>query len=95
MSIEARSLIAGLCCVDMTKRLGNIQGRARTVKEHPWFAKVNWDDIYYRRQPGPIIPHLRGPTDTRNFDEYDPEPANREPYSDDLRARWDDAFKDF
>ncbi|KAF2807301.1 Pkinase-domain-containing protein [Mytilinidion resinicola] len=95
MSADARDLIAGLCTVDTSKRLGNIQGGARTVKEHPWFRNIDWDALYHRRVQGPIVPHLRGPADTRNFDEYEPEPEGREEYSADMRDRWDECFKDF
>lgn len=95
MSTDARSLISGLCTVDVSKRLGNIQGGAGAVKAHPWFRHINWDDLWNRRMQGPIVPHLRGPADTRNFDEYEPEAPNREPYTAELSSKWDDAFKDF
>ena len=95
MSPEARDLIGRLCTVDTSKRLGNIQGGAGAVKAHPWFRHIDWDALYHRRVQGPIVPHLRGPADTRNFDEYDPEPANREMYTRELAERWDDHFKDF
>lgn len=95
MSANARDLIGKLCTVDTSKRLGNISGGAAAVKAHPWFKDINWDDLYHRRVQGPIVPHLRGPADTRNFDEYDPEPEDRDPYTDDMMQKWDEAFKDF
>jgi protein kinase A len=88
-------MILGLCNVDISKRLGNISGGAATVKSHPWFKTIDWDALYERRMKGPIIPHLRGPADTRNFDDYDPEPRNRPPYTDELRHRYEGSFKDF
>lgn len=95
MSSEARDLISGLCTVDTSKRLGNIQGGASAVKSHPWFRNIDWDQLYYRKINGPIVPHLRGPADTRNFDEYEPESANREPYTKQMSEKWDEYFKDF
>ena len=95
MSSEARDLISGLCTVDTSKRLGNIQGGASAVKSHPWFRNIDWDQLYYRKVNGPIVPHLRGPADTRNFDEYEPESANREPYTKQMSEKWDEYFKDF
>ncbi|KAF2672994.1 Pkinase-domain-containing protein [Microthyrium microscopicum] len=95
MTPDARSLISGLCTVDVSKRLGNISGGAATVKFHPWFRNIDWDALYHRKSKGPIIPHLRGPADTRNFDDYEPEAKNRPAYSDELRNRYDEAFKDF
>lgn len=95
MTQDARDLISKLCTVDVSKRLGNIQGGAAAVKSHPWFATIDWDDLYNRRNPGPIIPHLRNAEDTRNFDDYDPESPNRPTYSDDLRNKFDHMFGDF
>lgn len=95
MSPDARDLIAGLCTVDTSKRLGNIKGGAGAVKAHPWFRNIDWGALYHRKVQGPIVPHLRGPADTRNFDEYEPEPEGREEYGPEMRERWDDCFKDF
>ena len=81
MTPLARDLISKLCTVDVSNRLGHIQGGAKKVKEHEWFAEINWDDVYYRKMQGPIVPHLKGPDDTRNFDEYDAEPAKRDQYT--------------
>jgi protein kinase A len=95
MSQDARDIIGRLCTVDVSKRLGNISGGAQTVKSHPWFAKINWDALYYRKMQGPIIPHLRGPADTRNFDDYDPEPEEREQYTGQMFNKYDRSFEDF
>jgi hypothetical protein len=95
MPDNARDLISSLCTVDVSSRLGNIKGGAKTVKEHPWFEDVNWDDRYYRRSQGPIVPHVRGPTDTRNFDDYEPEPEGRERYGVDMQKKYESAFADF
>ncbi|KAF2431022.1 hypothetical protein EJ08DRAFT_649326 [Tothia fuscella] len=95
MSPDARSLISALCTVDTSKRLGNMKGGASTVKAHPWFRGINWDDLYHRRTHGPIVPHLRGPADTRNFDDYDDEPEGREPYTNDLADKYEGSFSDF
>jgi protein kinase A len=96
MSADARDLISGLCTVEVSKRMGNIRGGARTVKSHPWFASIDWDSIAQRKTLGPIVPHLRSRDDTRNFDEYEPEnQATRQPYSDDLRGKYEPSFRDF
>jgi protein kinase A len=95
MSSDARDLISGLCTVDTSKRLGNISGGAGRVKSHPWFQNIDWDRLYNREVNGPIVPHLRGPADTRNFDEYEPESEQRDPYTKELSDKWDESFKDF
>ena len=81
MSEQARDIIGGLCTVDVSKRLGNVKGGAATVKAHKWFERIDWDALYHRRMQGPIVPHLRGADDTRNFDEYDAEPVHRDQYT--------------
>jgi len=81
--------------VEVHKRLGNIKGGAQTVKSHKWFQHINWDDLYHRRTPGPIIPQLKHAADTTNFDEYEPEPECREPYTDELRNKFESEFEDF
>lgn len=95
MSKDARSLISGLLQVDVSKRLGNIKGGAGAVKSHPWFKNIEWDSLYDRKQQGPIVPHLTGPTDTRNFDEYDDAPNNREKWTQEMETKYREAFKDF
>jgi protein kinase A len=95
MPPSARDIISCLCTVDTSKRLGNIQGGAATVKSHKWFSDINWDEVYYRKIQGPIVPHVRGPTDTRNFDEYEPESENRERYGIDMQKKYEPSFADF
>ncbi|KAI5194405.1 Pkinase-domain-containing protein [Aureobasidium subglaciale] len=95
MSADARDLISQLCAVDVTKRLGNIKGGASAIKGHPWFKDIDWDAMYHRKMQGPIVPHLRSPSDTRNFDEYDPEPLHKDQYTKDMKEKYESAFKDF
>ncbi|WPH05045.1 Hypothetical protein R9X50_00794400 [Acrodontium crateriforme] len=95
MSGNARDIIGKLCTVDVTKRLGNIQGGASTVKAHPWFSHIDWDALYHRKMQGPIVPHLKSADDTRNFDEYDAEPVHRDTYTKEMQAKYESAFSDF
>ncbi|KAK1818163.1 cytochrome c oxidase subunit 1 [Friedmanniomyces endolithicus] len=95
MSQDARDIIAGLCEVDVAKRLGNVKGGASTVKSQPWFKSIDWDALYHRKMQGPIVPHLKSADDTRNFDEYDAEPVHRDQYTKEMQAKYDSAFADF
>ena len=65
-----------------------MKGGAATVKAHPWFKTIDWDKLYHRKMQGPIVPHLRGADDTRNFDEYDAEPVHRDPYTKVYSHSW-------
>lgn len=70
-------------------------GGAAQVKDHPFFRGVIWEDVYYRKYRGPIIPPVRFVGDAQCFDDYPDEKADREPYTPEMAARYDDAFKDF
>jgi len=95
LSPDAKDIIQQFCTVDRSHRLGNISGGAARVKEHPFFRGVHWDDVYYRKYRGPIIPPLRHKGDAQCFDIYPDEKVGREPYTDDLKKKWEDHFKDF
>lgn len=72
-----------------------MSGGAKKVKDHPFFRGVDWDDVYNRRHKGPIIPPIRFPGDAQCFDIYPEEDANSDRYTDELRMKYDDYFKDF
>ena len=97
----ARDFILALCKTDPTQRLGHIAGGSKRVMAHHFFDGVNWEDMYYRRRRGPIIPRVEWAGDAGNFDEY-PDPIEGEEseggrgrYDEQLRAEWEDSFKDF
>ncbi|OAL33952.1 hypothetical protein AYO20_06787 [Fonsecaea nubica] len=97
----ARDFILALCKTDPTQRLGHIAGGSKRVMQHYFFDGIDWDEIYYRKRRGPIIPRVEWAGDAGNFDEY-PDPVEGEEseggrgrYTDELRTEWEDAFKDF
>ena len=97
----ARDFILALCKTDPTQRLGHIAGGSKRVMQHYFFDGIDWDEIYYRKRRGPIIPRVEWAGDAGNFDEY-PDPVEGEEseggrgrYTDELREEWEDAFKDF
>ncbi|KAM0126849.1 hypothetical protein ACHAP3_009056 [Botrytis cinerea] len=95
ISPAAKDIIRQFCTLDRSHRLGNISGGAARVKDHPFFQGVIWEDVYYRKYRGPIIPPLRYPGDAQNFDLYPDEKEGREPYTEELAAKYDDCFKGF
>ena len=97
----ARDFILALCKTDPSQRLGHIAGGSKRVMEHWFFDGLDWDEVYYRRRRGPIIPRVEWAGDAGNFDEY-PDPVDGEEseggrgkYTDELRDEWEDAFADF
>ncbi|KAI4215292.1 MAG: hypothetical protein LQ351_002191 [Letrouitia transgressa] len=95
MPPEARNLISGLCTVNPSNRLGNLSGGIQRIKSHPFFTPIDWDNLYYRRVKGPIIPELRHPADASNFDDYDPAPEKKSVYTKEMASKYDNDFKDF
>lgn len=69
MARHSVSILQALLTRDPSKRLGSGPNDARDVMAHPYFANINWDEIYHRRVPPPYIPKIDSPTDTRNFDQ--------------------------
>lgn len=95
ISDAAQDVIRSFCTIDRSRRLGNISGGAKRVKEHPFFKQVDWDAIYHRRQRGPIVPPVRYPGDAQCFDSYPEDDGRRAEWSVDMAQRYDDLFKDF
>lgn len=95
MSSSSRDLIAGLCTVNPSKRLGNISGGSERVKSHAFFRGVNWEALYYRKEMGPIVPRVRHAADASNFDEYGPPEGVEGIYTDELKEQYESAFADF
>ncbi|KAI9749686.1 MAG: serine/threonine protein kinase, AGC [Lichina confinis] len=95
---HARDLISRLCSVDPSCRLGNTAGGPNQVAVHPFFADINWPDLYNRTTPGPIVPELEHAADPNNFHRFpdaDPEYARMHPYTEDMRNVYDEFFSDF
>ncbi|KAH7019174.1 kinase-like domain-containing protein [Ilyonectria destructans] len=95
LSEDAKDIIRSLCTVDRSRRLGNISGGSARVKAHPFFRETNWDDMLHRRRKGPIIPPIRYPGDAQCFDVYPEDDGRREPYSEEMAAKYDPYFADF
>lgn len=97
MPVSARAIVAALCRTNPSERLGYISGGSARVKAHPFFHGVVWDDLFYRRIKGPIIPRVDHPADTGNFEDYPdpPDQASMTVYTDDMKKKYDALFSDF
>jgi len=58
MSVEAKDIIIKLLIKDPTKRLGT-KGEAEEIKMHPWFASINWNDLYNKKLEAQFKPKLK------------------------------------
>jgi serine/threonine kinase 38 len=76
---EATDLILRLIC-DHEDRLG--KNGATEIKEHPWFADVDWDSI--KNSDAPFSPDVSSPTSAENFDKFKEE----EPFFSSSQSRF-------
>lgn len=88
ISRNAQSLIKRLCRENPTERLGYQKGGISDIKKHKWFQGFDWDGLLARTLSPPILPKIRGPTDTSNFDTY---PKNFEDPPEEMTG-WDKDF---
>lgn len=69
-SAEAKDLIRKLLTADRTKRLGCLRGGATDIREHPWYARMDWSAVFNQSIPAPLVPRVKDEKDTSNFDDY-------------------------
>lgn len=72
-SPELKDILSKLLQTDITRRLGNLKNGALDIKDHKWLQIMDWEKIVNRRLPPPIVPKIKDPADTSNFDEYNEE----------------------
>ena len=48
-SAELRDILKNLLQVDITNRYGNLKNGANDVKNHKWFASVDWITLYQKK----------------------------------------------
>lgn len=64
MSENAKSLLDGLLKRDLEQRLKD----PSKIKDHPFFASINWEDLYYKKVKAPFIPDVKGEGDVSQID---------------------------
>ncbi|KAI9228358.1 MAG: kinase-like domain-containing protein [Piptocephalis tieghemiana] len=66
IGLAARSLLSGLLTRDPSRRLG--AGGAEEVKQHPFFAAIDWGKLLMKKYQPPFKPAVASAMDTSNFD---------------------------
>jgi serine/threonine protein kinase len=64
MSDNAKSLLEGLLQRDIDQRLKE----PKKIKEHPFFAKINFDDLFDKKIKPPFIPDVKDEADVSQID---------------------------
>ncbi|CAF1055653.1 unnamed protein product [Didymodactylos carnosus] len=88
---STKAFIKKLLHQNPDKRLGAGRNGSKEVKEQPWFSSIKWDDVYHRKLKPPIVPDVKHPGDTTNFDEYK-EDWRSTPFASDRQL---ELFQDF
>eukprot|EP00920_Eleutheroschizon_duboscqi_P010321 GHVT01023968.1.p1 GENE.GHVT01023968.1~~GHVT01023968.1.p1 ORF type:complete len:388 (-),score=80.90 GHVT01023968.1:178-1248(-) len=68
VSPVAKSLLQGLLRRNPNQRLGGGRGDGEEVRCHPFFARINWEDVRRKKVVPPFRPVLANKTDVQNFD---------------------------
>eukprot|EP00595_Chromulina_sp_UTEXLB2642_P003757 CAMPEP_0196765640 /NCGR_PEP_ID=MMETSP1095-20130614/10249_1 /TAXON_ID=96789 ORGANISM="Chromulina nebulosa, Strain UTEXLB2642" /NCGR_SAMPLE_ID=MMETSP1095 /ASSEMBLY_ACC=CAM_ASM_000446 /LENGTH=291 /DNA_ID=CAMNT_0042124017 /DNA_START=1202 /DNA_END=2077 /DNA_ORIENTATION=- len=68
MNDIAKDILTKFLTRDPKLRLGSGPRDALDVKEHPFFADMDWDGLYHGRIPAPWKPAVVGSLDTSQFD---------------------------
>jgi protein-serine/threonine kinase len=67
LSTDGRNFVKGLLNRNPKHRLGS-QGDAEELKQHPFFADIDWDALGKKNVVPPFKPKLKGELDVSNFD---------------------------
>ncbi|ROW04621.1 hypothetical protein VPNG_07476 [Cytospora leucostoma] len=90
---DAQDLLERLITADLTKRLGNLFGGPKDVKQHAWFAEVTWDRLARKDIDAPYTPPVKaGAGDASQFDRY---PEDPERYGTGGHDEYGHLFPDF
>ena len=67
LSPNTRSILTRLLDRDVSRRLGH--NGAAEIKQHPFFAGMDWERVYHKEIPVEFIPNVQhGQLDTGNID---------------------------
>lgn len=70
---ELKDLIRNLIQVDLSRRYGNLKNGIADIKEHAYFADLDWLQLYNLQVRPPYKPKYKGPSDTSCFEKWEEE----------------------
>ena len=94
---KAKSFISALLKKDQLHRLGALASGSKGCMDHPWFEKINWDDMKNQSSPAPYVPKSYNQEEDKSAsDSVDVPPMHSiltkyRPDIDPMKG-WDDAF---
>ena len=96
-SSDARDLLHGLLQKEPEQRLGSSARDGEELREHRWFAPIDWAKLERRELEPPFKPEVGHETDVSNFDEEFTSEVAQESFGSDsaLSAKAAAAFAGF
>ena len=67
---EAKMIITDLLVVEPSKRLGYGSNGTETIKKHPFFKDINWEELYNKKVEPEFVPKIFNELDLGNFDKF-------------------------
>ncbi|RHZ84625.1 hypothetical protein Glove_78g116 [Diversispora epigaea] len=64
MTRDSVSILQKLLTRDLESRLGSGRNDAEDIKRQPFFKRVNWKYMFYKKVPPPFYTLISSPTDT-------------------------------
>ncbi|XP_075239992.1 cAMP-dependent protein kinase catalytic subunit beta-like isoform X2 [Convolutriloba macropyga] len=89
-SAELRDLVSNLLQVDVTRRFGALRRGVQDIKNHMFFAPVDYIATYQKKLRAPMVPEIKGEGDDGNFEKYDEPPLEQA-----SQCLYEEEFKEF
>jgi len=67
---DAKDVIKKLLTRRQASRIGNLSRGHLDIKDHPWFASLDFDKLNSKKLKAPWLPKISNPLDARNFDDF-------------------------
>lgn len=55
---------------DLSQRYGCLKNKVDDIKNHRWFSKIDWKDLYNKKGYVHYKPKVKSAGDTSNFGDY-------------------------
>jgi protein kinase A len=75
---DAKDLIKKLLTRRQSARLGNLSRGYLDVKEHPWFASMDFKKLNKYKLKAPWVPSIKNPLDSSHFEDFSREEREQE-----------------
>lgn len=75
---DAKDLIKKLLTRRQSARLGNLSRGYLDVKEHPWFASMDFKKLNKYKLKAPWVPTIKNPLDSSHFEDFSREEREQE-----------------